>query len=145
MKKTLWGILILVALTGCDGKNSNSDPKYAGIDDTIEKIIDTMNDNPASKNLQAGLKIQVAEKMFFNIVFAAPMILSENCTEEKLSASYSDLIARNIVNKQQFDGIKAIIPFACENGVYKKEKYDAESQVLYSYAKKKFTDEFVEK
>ena len=145
MKKTLWGILILVVLTGCEEKKSNNDPKYEGIDNAIESIIDTMNNAPY-KDSPATFKIEHASKLFGIAMYTSvPSMLPENCTQEKLSAYHSKLSVGATVNENIFDIVRAMIPVVCEDGVYKKEKYDAESQVLYSYAKKKFTDEFVEK
>lgn len=142
MKKLLGAILILISLSGCDGKSSNADPKYAGIDDATDKIIDLLNQAPGYKGYSDVEKLVRAKELFSNVVRDAPGFLSERCTEEKFNASYEQLVGHKVIHEVQFHGIMAFIPFVCENGVLKKEIYEEQSNILKSYADKRFTDEF---
>jgi hypothetical protein len=157
MKKLIGAIFILIALSGCDSKSSkevNADPKYVGIDEIIEEIIETIKDDSSYDNQTAEIKIGGAKGKLMNAGENANMHLrmlsnngvQNNCTKEEVTKSFGDY-AGEPENKKKINLIMSFTPFLCENGVYNKnvDFYDINRKILEPYAMPRFKDEFLSK
>jgi hypothetical protein len=161
MKKLIGATFILIALSGCDSKEANADPKYAGVDEMIEKVIKFRE--PVNDGVSAQLKIEGAVSDFYQRVdqiytfdFKGPSIYStydtENwnklpptsCAKEDIIKSFGDY-AGEPENKEKIDKMMIFVPFFCENGVLNNEKYKEQRLILKAYATQKFKDEYLSK
>ncbi len=143
MKKLLGAILILIALSGCDGKSSkNENPTYSAIDDKISEIIKVVNKKYADDKRGAGIKVDTAIIDFSSDVlnYQNGILKSpENCTKEAIVKSQST--EYKPIKEEQMKIIDAYVSLVCENGVIN----EAKKVALEKYAENKFKEAFIEK